>query len=191
MSYEHHQQPEVDPYIEANRAHFDKDAHKYDDRPIALKLARKVGEVVMTKYEFDEDETVLLDYACGTGMFPVPVPTYHSFKRVIIIYAIKCIGLVSQALAPSCKKIVGVDISQGMVDWYNTRVANQGLDPEEMKAICVELKGEQQPDELDGVKFDVVIVSPAHCLLRRAGFKIPWRFCSALWPIITLGQSKK
>lgn len=83
------------------------------------------------------------------------------FKLVLINHAtnVACVGLVSQALAPSCKKIVGVDISQGMVDWYNTRVANQGLDPEEMKAVCVELKGERQPDELDGVKFDVVIVS--------------------------------
>lgn len=60
-------------------------------------------------------------------------------------------------MAPHCKKIVGVDISQGMVDWYNMRVGNQGIDSQEMKAICVELKGTE--DELDGTKFDIVIVS--------------------------------
>lgn len=65
-------------------------------------------------------------------------------------------GLVSRELAPLCKKIVGVDISQGMVDVYNTRVANQGIDTEEMKAVCVELNGSE--DELDGVKFDVALV---------------------------------
>lgn len=58
---------EVDHYIAGNRAYFDKDSHKYDDRPMALKLARKVGEYVATKYAFDEDATTLLDYACGTG----------------------------------------------------------------------------------------------------------------------------
>jgi cyclopropane fatty-acyl-phospholipid synthase-like methyltransferase len=64
---------------------------------------------------------------------------------------------VSQTLAPYCKKIIGVDISQGMVDWYNMCVWNQGIEWEEMKAVCVELKGTE--DELDGVKFDVAIVS--------------------------------
>ncbi|KAF8320116.1 S-adenosyl-L-methionine-dependent methyltransferase [Clavulina sp. PMI_390] len=133
--HSHHH--EHDPYLEANRTHFDKDAHKYDDRPIAVELARRVGEHVQTKVTFNEDESVLLEYACGTG-------------------------LVSQALAPYCKTIVGVDISQGMVDWYNTRVANQGIEADEMRAVCRELKGEQAPDELDGLKFDVIICSMAY-----------------------------
>lgn len=44
-----------------------------------------------------------------------------------------------------------------MVDQFNLRVANQGLTPEDMKAIRAELKGIE--GELDGAKFDVVIVS--------------------------------
>ena len=55
------------------------------------------------------------------------------------------------------KSIFGVDISQGMVDVFNQRAASQGIPPEEMKAIRAELKGEDS--ELDGTKFDVVIVS--------------------------------
>jgi hypothetical protein len=43
-----------------------------------------------------------------------------------------------------------------MVDQYNTRVQNQGIPYDEMKAICVELKGEE--GELDGAKFDVIVV---------------------------------
>lgn len=126
---------EEDLHLAANREYFNQNAHKYDDRPLAVKLAREVGEFVISKYPFDEEKTVLLDFACGTG-------------------------LVSQALAPHCKKIVGVDISQGMVDWYNMRVANQGIDSQEMKAICVELKGTE--DELDGIKFDIVICSMSY-----------------------------
>jgi tRNA/tmRNA/rRNA uracil-C5-methylase (TrmA/RlmC/RlmD family) len=67
------------------------------------------------------------------------------------------VGLISQALAPYCKKIVGVDISPGTVEYYNTRVQNQGISDEEMKAVCVDLKGEE--GELEGIKFDIVVVS--------------------------------
>ena len=42
------------------------------------------------------------------------------------------------------------------VDQYNTRVSNQGIPPEEMRAICLELKG--TGDELDGTKFDIITV---------------------------------
>lgn len=44
-----------------------------------------------------------------------------------------------------------------MVDEYNHRVMNQGIPPEEMHAVCVELKGED--GELDGSQFDVIVVS--------------------------------
>ena len=66
------------------------------------------------------------------------------------------LGLLSREIAPHAKQIVGIDISQGMVDQYNRRVANQGISPEEMKAICVDLKGVD--GELDNQKFDVVVV---------------------------------
>ena len=80
----------------------------------------------------------------------------HSWFRLLITLTC-CLGLVSRELAPHSKQIIGVDISQGMVDKYNLRVANQGISPEEMRAICAELKGEE--GELDGQKFDVIVVS--------------------------------
>ena len=52
---------------------------------------------------------------------------------------------------------MGVDISQVSVDVYNETVSNQGLSPDEMRAVCAELKGEA--GELDDLKFDVVAVS--------------------------------
>ncbi len=53
------------------------------------------------------------------------------------------VGMVSRQMAPYAKQIVGVDISQGLVDEFNLRAKNQGLNPDEMKAICVQLKGEE------------------------------------------------
>lgn len=58
---------------------------------------------------------------------------------------------MSRRLASEAKSIVGVDISQGMVDMYNERA--QGGD---LKAVRLELKGEA--GELDDRKFDVITV---------------------------------
>lgn len=71
--------------------------------------------------------------------------------------AFSCLsGLISRELAPYAKSIVGIDISQSMVDCYNRKVFNQGIPPEEMKAVCAELRGEAE--ELGGLKFDVITV---------------------------------
>jgi hypothetical protein len=43
-----------------------------------------------------------------------------------------------------------------VVDRYNLSVSNQGILPEEMRAVCAELKG--RDEELDGLKFDVITV---------------------------------
>jgi cyclopropane fatty-acyl-phospholipid synthase-like methyltransferase len=64
--------------------------------------------------------------------------------------------LISKELAPYAKTIVGVDITQALVDNYNQRVANQGITPDEMHAVCAELKGVE--GELEGLKFDVIVV---------------------------------
>ena len=66
------------------------------------------------------------------------------------------LGLISRELIPHVKSIIGVDITQGLVDQYNLRVSNQGLDPSEMKAIRAELK-ENDP-QLGDTKFDVIVV---------------------------------
>jgi 2-polyprenyl-3-methyl-5-hydroxy-6-metoxy-1,4-benzoquinol methylase len=68
-----------------------------------------------------------------------------------------CKGLISRELAAYTKSIVGVDISQAMIDQFNIRVENQGIPADEMKGVCAELKG--LDEELDGTKFDVVVVS--------------------------------
>ncbi|KAB5595193.1 Methyltransferase domain containing protein [Ceratobasidium theobromae] len=128
---------------ESNRQYFDAQAHThshgYDANPAAQQLAKKCGEAILEQFPFDEEKTVIMDYACGGG-------------------------LVSQALAPHTKTIIGVDISPKSVSYYNDRVANQGIPPEEMKAICVELveRGAGEADVFDGVQFDVIVCTNAY-----------------------------
>jgi len=123
-------------FVATNKAFFDENAHQYDERPGALERARRVAAAMLKAYPFDEDTTSVMEFACGTG-------------------------LVSRELAPYTKSILGVDISQGMVDQFNKRVENQGIPPEEMRAIAVELKGDSD-DELGGAKFDVIVCASAY-----------------------------
>jgi len=129
-----HQGPEN--YASANREHFDKHAHQADDLPGVQELARKITDAIKDSCtsSFDENSSTVLDYACGTG-------------------------LISRGLVPNVKSIVGVDISQGMVDQYNQRVEKEVIPAHKMKAIRAELKGESS--ELDGAKFDLAICSMA------------------------------
>ena len=55
----------------------------------------------------------------------------------------------------SVKRILGIDISQGMVDAYNKRAGELGL-TNKMSAKALKLKGEE--GELGNEKFDIVIV---------------------------------
>ena len=64
---------------------------------------------------------------------------------------------MSKEIIPYVKSILGVDVSQGMVDLYNETGEMEGFSG--MKAVCADLKGEY--GELDGQKFDVIIVSVA------------------------------
>lgn len=64
---------------------------------------------------------------------------------------------MSKQIIPYAKSILGVDVSQGMVDLYNETGEKEGFSG--MKAVCADLKGED--GELDGRKFDVIIVSIA------------------------------
>ena len=66
------------------------------------------------------------------------------------------LGLVSGNLAPHVRSILGVDISQGVVDLFNKRFADRDADQERFRAIRAELKGEE--GELDNEKFHVIIV---------------------------------
>lgn len=74
------------------------------------------------------------------------------------------LGLVSGNLAPYVKSVLGVDISQGVVDLFNKRFVDKDVDQERFRAIRVELKGED--GELGNEKFDVIIVRKKNSLVE-------------------------
>ncbi|KIY68762.1 hexaprenyldihydroxybenzoate methyltransferase [Cylindrobasidium torrendii FP15055 ss-10] len=114
----------------SNADYFDRHAGLYDDRASAQKLARRIGDEIMDEYHFDDETTTLLDFACGTG-------------------------LLSRVLAPECKRIVGIDISEEMVAQFNARVHAQGIPEEEMHAIHADLT--TNTDAFHDEKFDVAV----------------------------------
>jgi 2-polyprenyl-3-methyl-5-hydroxy-6-metoxy-1,4-benzoquinol methylase len=137
----------------ANREHFDKVAVDggYDNNPFVERVSRQIADTIKQSFHFDEESTILLDYACGTGQ-------YISIHTTLIYYSSHPLtGQMSRNLAPYTKKIIGIDISKGMVDYYNQRVYNQGIPQDQMQALCVQLTGADT--DLDGQKFDVIVVS--------------------------------
>jgi ubiquinone/menaquinone biosynthesis C-methylase UbiE len=137
-------------YAEANRHYFDQSyAQKYDARADAIELACKLAQAMLKTHPFHENSTAVMDFACGTGFY-----LFHLCVNTTQRCRIQ--GLISREIAPHAKSILGVDISQDMVDQFNIRVQNQGIPSEDMKALCVELRGEE--GELDGAKFDVIVV---------------------------------
>lgn len=57
-------------YTAANKAFYDENLHSYDD-PRAIELARRQVAAIKRVYPglLDEDQTTVLDFACGAGMF--------------------------------------------------------------------------------------------------------------------------
>ena len=69
MADQSHSHGSVHDYEGSNKAYYDQHAQEYDERPSAQILARRIASAMRRKHPalFDEDATVLMDYACGTG----------------------------------------------------------------------------------------------------------------------------
>ncbi|PBK63807.1 S-adenosyl-L-methionine-dependent methyltransferase [Armillaria solidipes] len=133
--HHHHHHGHGHDFAEANKEHFNKDSHTYDELPLVKELTEKEGKYILSHgWSFDPESTTVLNFACGTG-------------------------LLETTLIAHCKSIQGVDISQGMVDQYNKRAETLGV-TSKMSAIAYELKG--LPEELEGRKFDVILCTMAY-----------------------------
>jgi SAM-dependent methyltransferase len=117
--------------LQANKDHFDHAAQtkSYDEQPFVAQVCRDIAQAIRNESPFDKQTTTLLDYACGTGQ-------------------------ISRNLAPFTRQIVGIDLSQSMVDFYNQWASNQDISPDQMRAI---LLGDEER-ELGDQKFDVIVV---------------------------------
>lgn len=63
---------------------------------------------------------------------------------------------MSKDLAPHVKSILGVDVSQRMVDLYNEQLK----DTNNASAVCMELKGKE--GELSDARFDMIFCASAY-----------------------------
>ncbi|KAF9009518.1 S-adenosyl-L-methionine-dependent methyltransferase [Cyathus striatus] len=131
----HHDHHHGHDFVEANKDHYNQHAHSFDSIPYAVERAERSALAMRNVYSFDKERTTVMEYACGTG-------------------------LVCKEMAPHVKSIVGVDISQGVVDICNERFIKEGLPVENFYATQAELKG--QEDELDGKKFDAIYCTSAY-----------------------------
>ncbi|TFK31975.1 S-adenosyl-L-methionine-dependent methyltransferase [Crucibulum laeve] len=126
----------VHNYIRANEEHYDRIASQYNDVPIAIDRSERTVKSLLELYVFDKANITLLDVASGTG-------------------------LISKMLFPYVRSILGVDISQNMVDEYNKLGDTEGFPKEAFHAIRADLTADDNELARSGKKFDVVICCSA------------------------------
>ncbi|OBT68467.1 hypothetical protein VE03_02901 [Pseudogymnoascus sp. 23342-1-I1] len=133
-------------FTEKNKAFFDAEAPTFD-----TKHAKTLSDLItslraslpfLAPFPTDPSDPStpfkLLDYACGTGT-------------------------ITKALSEHCSRVIGIDVSPGMVGVYNTTASNQGLEEEEVRAYVGDLidSGKERPEEFEGSEFwefDVAVV---------------------------------
>ncbi|KAJ8519727.1 hypothetical protein ONZ45_g3353 [Pleurotus djamor] len=115
-------------FVATNTEHYNNIADQYEAHQWASELTDRQTTAFLAAYPFDWEVTEMMDFGCGPG-------------------------LVSRALHGYTKRVVGVDVSQSMVDVFNKFASENNMDS--LEAFCVELKGEDK--ELGGKKFDVII----------------------------------
>ncbi|KUJ23612.1 S-adenosyl-L-methionine-dependent methyltransferase [Mollisia scopiformis] len=140
---------------EKNRSHWDEAASTYNTKYsktinqiikeiqtrkdwIGVDWAEDVSDDENTSSSVPKKTVRLLDYACGTG-------------------------LVSRALAPYVTQCIGIDLTEGMVNEYNTSAQNQGIPATEIHAYQGNLIDPSQPTPaaLSGKEFfdfDIAVV---------------------------------
>ncbi|KAK7053148.1 hypothetical protein VNI00_003767 [Paramarasmius palmivorus] len=124
-----------------NKAHWDKVSKNFDKNPwgiLHMKLSRKLLSHVLKAAPFDKESSEVMDFGCGNGFN-------------------------SSLLALDSKALVGVDISNGMVEEYNRNVEKWGFNKipstkGKVKAVCADITNKEAalPSELEGRKFDII-----------------------------------
>ncbi|PPR00203.1 hypothetical protein CVT24_004906 [Panaeolus cyanescens] len=132
--HDHHHHGHGHDFAANNREYYNQNVDNYDN-PHWLEANKGQALAIRAAFNFDKENTTVLDFACGAGT-------------------------LARELAPYAKSIVGVDISQGAIDAFNTKAANAGFSPDVIRGVCTELKGEE--GELDGANFDLVTCCAAY-----------------------------
>lgn len=134
-------------FTEANRKYFDQMASAYTDRFASftkilteetLKHRLWLSDQWTDTEAGKDNEVKMLEYACGPGV-------------------------ISMALAPFLTKIIGIDVSDNMIDEFNRNARNMDL-TQKMIGYKADLLKESVPTEFSGpdfTEFDMVTVSMA------------------------------
>ncbi|KAG8858536.1 hypothetical protein FRB96_005208 [Tulasnella sp. 330] len=149
----------------ANQKHFDDVAPRYDSmNALRERVMHDIVDAILDEYDFDEDATVLLDFACGcVCSAEMHAPFGPPLSVIWCIEPVKgspsLFRFISQQLAEHCKEVVGVDGSANMVAQYNLKVANQGIPPTEMYAICSTLSDDDHDkvEKLLDKQVDIIV----------------------------------
>ncbi len=150
--HSHHHHPHHHHHhtaVQANRDFFDGDGRKIMSSDDALNAGLSAAEAVREAIQLGPD-LELLDFACGPGKLLLRFFALHP----LIVHLI--LGNVSKHLASHCKSILGLDISQALVDDFNANAATLGLS-DKMTAKCVDIT--EHPEALEDKTFDLIFVS--------------------------------
>uniref|UniRef100_A0A0W0FWP2 Hexaprenyldihydroxybenzoate methyltransferase n=1 Tax=Moniliophthora roreri TaxID=221103 RepID=A0A0W0FWP2_MONRR len=127
--------------VRNNKVHWDTVAQNFDKNPwgiLHMKLSRKLLPHILKAAPFDKGFSEVMDFGCGNGFN-------------------------SSLLAIDTKSILGVDISNGMVDEYNRNVEKWGFNKisstkGKLKAVRADITDKESgiPPELQGRQFDII-----------------------------------
>ena len=85
-----------------NKEKFDEASKEWDKSDFKLNLAKNITDAILEELTFDGSQRVL-DFGCGTG-------------------------LVGLNIAPFVKSVVGADVSQGMLEMFDTKAVASVID---------------------------------------------------------------
>lgn len=71
-------------------------------------------------------------------------------------------GFLSQNLISSVKRVIGIETSSEKVNEFNMMVHNQGIDADEMHAICADLLTDCEDSLYSSIESDLVIASSVY-----------------------------
>jgi len=120
--------------MNGEKRNFDSAAATWDENPGRVKMTHDVARAIRETVKLTKEMDVL-DFGCGTG-------------------------LLSLQLLPHVRTITGVDSSQGMIDIFNAKIEQQGLNNAKARLIALD-----RGDVLEG-QYDLLVSSMTFHHLR-------------------------
>ncbi|TFK19062.1 S-adenosyl-L-methionine-dependent methyltransferase [Coprinopsis marcescibilis] len=115
-------------FLKATKDYYNNNIQMFDTYPFAKERGARTALAITKAVELDKDSTTVLEFGCGNG-------------------------IVCKELYPHVKSILGVDISDAAVKWFNETFEEAGLS-DRVKAITTNLEADQSV--LGTQKFELI-----------------------------------